>query len=130
VPPAGTGEQVPTLPVRAHDRQFPLQSLSQQTPCEQKLELHSLPVLQITPVGFLPHVSVLWQVFGDEQSAAWVATVQEALQADTPSHRNGSHGLVVTALQCPTPSQRRCCVKVEEPLGQTGAAHTVVAGYR
>jgi hypothetical protein len=56
--PAGTSEQVPTLPVSAHDWQVPLQFVSQQTPCEQKVEMHSLPIPQLAPACFLPHVNV------------------------------------------------------------------------
>lgn len=124
--PAGTSEQVPTFPASAHDWQVPLQAMSQQTPCEQLLELHSLPITQVTPVGFLPHVSVLcWHEFGGEQSAVVVATVQEVLHADIPSHRKGSHALVDGGLQCPTPSQKRCGVKLAVPLGQMPFAHEV-----
>jgi hypothetical protein len=70
------------------------------------------------------------QVFGARQSAVVVATVQLILQAETPSHRYGLQGLVVAALQLPTPSQVRGVVKVEAPVGQLPATHWVPIEYR
>lgn len=96
--PAGINEQVPTLPVSTHDRQVPLQSLSQQTPCEQLVEKHSPPIVQEMPFCFVPQ-AVPRQVFGARQSVLDVATVQLSLHAETPSHRNGSQCPLVAALQ-------------------------------
>lgn len=120
--PAATSEQVPTLPVSAHDWQVPLQAVSQQNPCAQKLELHSLPIAQVTPFCFLPQ-AVPWHEFGARQSAFDVATVQEVLQDEMPSHRNGAQLAAVGAPQCPAPSQLRGGVRFAVPPGQTPAAH-------
>jgi hypothetical protein len=48
---AGIGEQVPRLPLTAHDMQVPAQALVQQTPCWQKPLAHSAPVVQAVPGG-------------------------------------------------------------------------------
>lgn len=120
---------MPTLPVSTHDWQVLLQSLSQQTLCEQLPELHSPPIAHETPFCFLPQ-AVPRQVLGARQSAVDVATVQAILHADTPSHRNGSQCPVVAALQCPTPSQVRGGVRFAVPLGQMPAAHCVAVVYK
>jgi hypothetical protein len=123
--PAGISEQVPTLPASTHDWQVPLQSLSQQTLCEQKPEAHSPPIMQLTPVCFLPHIAPR-HVLGARQSVPDVATVQVVLQAETPSHRNGEQALVVATAQLPAPSQVRGLVWVAVPVGQRPPAHWVV----
>jgi hypothetical protein len=128
-PPAGTTVHVPTLFASTHDWQVPMQSLSQQTPCEQNVESHSPPTMHETPVCFLPH-AVPRHVFGDRQSAVDVATVQLTLQAETPSHRYGSQRPGVAAPQCPTPSQRRADAEFAVPPGQVPAAHCVVLAKR
>lgn len=117
------------MPPSEHDWQVPLQSLSQQTPCEQKLELHSPAIEQVTPFCFLPQ-SVPRHTFGVRQSALDVATVQVVLHAETPSQRNGSQTPEVAALQCPTPSQLRARVRFAVPPGQMPAAHWVAVEYR
>ena len=66
--PAATDAQVPTVPASAHDRQIPTHAVAQQTPCSQKLELHSAAAAQVAPIGFLPQLPVM-QVFGFVQSA-------------------------------------------------------------
>jgi len=66
--PAATEAQVPSVPVRPHDRQMPTQAVAQQTPCSQKPELHSVAPPQVAPIGFLPQLVPL-QVFGLLQSA-------------------------------------------------------------
>jgi hypothetical protein len=122
--PADTSEQVPTLPVSAHDWQVPLQSLSQQNPCEQNPELHSAAIPQLTPVCFLPQV-VPRHEFGDRQSAVEVPTVQLVLHDATPSQRNGSQRAPRTVPQCPTPSQVRGGVRFAVNVGQDPATHCV-----
>jgi len=49
---AGTGEQVPAVPLIAHDMQVPVHALLQQTPCWQKPEAHSPAVEQEVPGVF------------------------------------------------------------------------------
>ena len=47
--------QVPSSPGSEHDWQAPAQAWSQQTPCAQKVEAHSLPVEHTAPCPFGPH---------------------------------------------------------------------------
>jgi hypothetical protein len=67
--PAGTGRQVPSRPVTAHDAQLPQVGAAQQTPSTQLLLSHSLAPLHSCPSRFLPHDPAL-QVFPGEQSAS------------------------------------------------------------
>jgi hypothetical protein len=75
--PAATDAQVPTVPVRLHDRQMPAQAVAQQTPCSQKPELHSPAAPQVAPIGFLPQLPAR-QVFGLVQSLVAVQVVRQA----------------------------------------------------
>jgi len=52
--------------VSAHDWQLPLQALSQQTPCAQRVDAHSAPAEHDAPTFFLPHELPL-QTFGERQ---------------------------------------------------------------
>ncbi len=119
--PAGTGEQVPALPESAHDRQVPVQALSQQTPCAQKPDTHDEALVQGAPGGSLPQLPLL-HTLGATQSAL---VVQVILQAAVP-HPNGSHMAVVAGRQVPAPSQVRAWVSVE-PV-HDAAAQFVPAG--
>jgi hypothetical protein len=74
--PAGTDEQVPSAPARAHDRQVPVHAPVQQIPCSQKAELHSLADPQVAPIGFLPQLPVM-QVLGALQSPLTVQVVRQ-----------------------------------------------------
>jgi hypothetical protein len=80
VPPAGTGVQVPALPVSAHDMHVDPQAVPQQTPCAQIPVLHSVPPAQVAPVDFSPH-DPLVQTAGAAQSAF---EVHVALQVAAP----------------------------------------------
>ena len=120
--PAGTGVQVPTLLVSAHDMQVPAQALLQQTPCAQKFEAQAEPVVQGAPGGSLPQL-LLVQEFGETQSAL---VEQVVLQAVVP-HWNGSHIAVVAARQDPAPSQVCACVSVD-PVHDAPAPQSVPAG--
>jgi hypothetical protein len=51
--PEATAVHCPLVLVSAHASHCPLQALSQQTPSTQKVELHSLPALQASPLDFL-----------------------------------------------------------------------------
>jgi hypothetical protein len=79
-PAAGTGVQVPALPVSAHDMQVDPQAVAQQIPCAQIPVLHSVPPAQAAPVDFSPHEPPV-QTAGAAQSAF---EVQAALQAAAP----------------------------------------------
>ena len=105
--PDGTGEQVPAEPASAHDRQVPVQAVSQQTPCAQNPDTHDDAVVQAAPGGSLPQLPFA-QTLGATQSAF---VVQVALQAAVPQ-ANGVHVAVVAARQVPAPSQVRACVNV------------------
>jgi hypothetical protein len=48
--PLATFVQVPSVPESAQDWQAPVQALSQQTPCAQKLLLHWLLAEQLAPL--------------------------------------------------------------------------------
>jgi hypothetical protein len=66
--PAGTEAQVPGDVASAHDRHVPEHAVEQHTPCAQIPELHSLPAVQLEPLGLLPQL-VPTHTFGDAQSA-------------------------------------------------------------
>ena len=74
--PAGTVEQVPPVPVSAHDMQFPVHAVRQQTPWAQNPLLHSVPAPQAAPSGLRPQLMVV-QTLPVVQS---VAVVQDARQ--------------------------------------------------
>ena len=57
--PAGTVEQVPPVPVSAHDMQVPAQAVRQQTPWAQNPLLHSGPAPQDAPRGFRPQLEAV-----------------------------------------------------------------------
>jgi len=50
---------VPPVPVSAHDMQFPVHAVRQQTPCAQNPLLHSLPAVQTAPSGFRPQLDAV-----------------------------------------------------------------------
>lgn len=106
--PAATGEQVPAEPASAHDRQVPVQAVSQQTPCAQNPDTHEAAVLQAAPGGSLPQLPFA-QTLGATQSAL---VVQVALQAAVPQAK-GAHGAVLAGRQVPAPSQVRAWVSVD-----------------
>jgi hypothetical protein len=120
-PPAGTAEQVPSLPASAHELQAPVQAVEQQTPCAQTPCWHSLPEAQAEPSGFCPQLPPMhW--FGDAQSASVMqGVVLQTLVAVSQAY--GSQRFWVTVLQTPAPSQVRAGVWVE-PV-QASGAHTV-----
>ena len=121
--PSGTLVQVPMLPGTAHDRQVPAQAPPQQTPCSQKLELHSGPPPQAAPIGFLPQLPLM-QLLGARQSVSPVQIVRQRLSA---AQLNGAHDWPGVDAQVPLPSQRNADVSVEpvHPI----SLQTVPAGY-
>jgi len=121
--PAATDAQVPTVPVRLHDRQMPAQAVAQQTPCSQKPELHSPAAPQVAPIGFLPQLPER-QVFGLVQS---VLVVQVVRQAPPVPHTNGSHDDGDVVWQVPVPLQVRAGAYVDPT--QVAAAQTVPVAY-
>jgi hypothetical protein len=101
--PAGTVEQLPAVPGRAHDLQTPSQTVPQQVPCSQKAELHWSAVVQALPRGFLPQLPPT-QVFGVAQSASVLQVVRHI--STVPSQVNGAQDWVAVGTQAPLPSQR------------------------
>jgi hypothetical protein len=93
---------IPTLAGTAHDLQVPVQAVPQQTPCSQKLELHSAALPQVAPIGFLPQLPVT-QLFGGRQSRS---AAQIVLHFPSLPHMNGAHVWSAVATQVPSPSQR------------------------
>ena len=122
--PLATLVQVPTVPVMLHALHVPVQAWLQQTPCAQKLESHSLAVVQLAPVGFSVQVFAL-QMFGATQSAATPHVVRQVPAG--MSHWYFPQDDVVAAAQTPAPSHRRAEVKVE-PV-QLPATHCVPLMY-
>jgi hypothetical protein len=116
--PAGTLVHVPMLPLSAHDLQFELQAVAQQTPWAHTPLVHSLPAAQAVPFVFFVHTPPL-QMLGLLQSAL---VVHEVLHALVP-HTNGSQLEVLAAWQVPVPLQ----VRVEDSVTpvQLAAAHCV-----
>ncbi len=81
LPLTATLLQVPAVVAETlQDLQAPAQSVAQQTPCLQKVDLHSLPSAQVRPGSLSPHDPAL-QTAGGEQSAL---AVQAALQTLAP----------------------------------------------
>src|SRR5262245_7521169 len=74
--PSGTSVHVPTLLGTAQERHVPVHALPQQTPCSQKLELHSGPPPHGAPIGFLPQLPLM-QLLGAMQSASLVHSVRQ-----------------------------------------------------
>ena len=124
VAPAGTGVQVPALPVSAHDMQVDPQALPQQTPCAQIPVLHSVPPAQVAPVAFSPQEPPV-QTAGAAQSAF---ELHVALQAAAPQVK-GAHDVAAGLTHVPAPSQLALAVNVEPPVGQVAATQDVPCAY-
>ncbi len=114
--PAGTGAQVPSLPLTPHDWQLPHAATAQQKPSVQWPLAHAPSLVQaVPPASSVLHVPP-WQTDGAVQSASAMQVVLHpaAVQA------NGRHTVVVAAPQVPAPSQVAAAVKVpaahEAPL--------------
>jgi hypothetical protein len=117
---AAIGEQVPLVPLIAHDMQVPVQELLQQTPCWQKPEAHSAAVEQAVPGVLSAHAPVV-QTLGETQSAVVPQDVRQAVAL--PQFRFPGQAPAVTGLQVPAPSQ--VCAGVSVEPEQIGAAHCV-----
>jgi hypothetical protein len=99
---------VPPVPVSAHDMQFPVQAVLQQTPWAQKPLLHSPPAPQDAPSGLRPQLDAV-QTLPLVQS---VLAVQVAAQLPE-LHTYGAHGCDAPGMQVPLPSQRPASVSVD-----------------
>jgi hypothetical protein len=121
--PAGTAEQVPTVPASAHDRQVPAQLVAQHTPCSQNPALHSAAEAHAAPIGFLPQLPIA-QVLG---ALHWADVMQVVAQAAPVPHTYGSQVDGVAARQLPLPLHVRAGVNATPT--QVAAAHVVPAAY-
>jgi hypothetical protein len=79
----GTFEHVPSEPGSAHEVHAPLQALSQQTPCSQKPDAHSLAAEHEPPPPFLPHELLPLQTLGLMQSPSPRHALKHALPLQT-----------------------------------------------
>jgi hypothetical protein len=111
--PAGTAEQVPSLPITPHELQVPVQAVEQQMPWAQMPELHSAPEAHALPFGLpLPHVPAgSVHVLGEAQSLVLAHVVLQTLLVVSQPY--GSQRELVTVLQEPVPSQVRAGVSVD-----------------
>ena len=103
---------------------MPLQAESQQTPCAQNVDWHSLPSAHVLPIPLRPHDPFV-QTAGVAQSPS---VVQAALHAPAP-HSKGKHELAAGVTHAPWPSQVEPGVKVVAVAGQVEAAHAVPTRY-
>jgi len=79
-----------------HDLQAVLQAVSQQTPCAQKVLLHSVAAEHEAPLSFNPH-----ELFAHEFGGThWLLLVQ-ALKQREPLQMNGLHGMASGATHWP-----------------------------
>lgn len=124
VPPLGTGAHVPAVAASAHDRQVPVQSVRQQTLCEQKPLPHSVPSAQVAPGALRPQVPFVHTAGGAQSALA----EQAARQAEAP-HWKGAQELAPGVTQAPAPSQVEAGVNVAVPAGQLAAPQGVPCGY-
>jgi hypothetical protein len=119
--------QVPSEVGIAHDVQFAVQVVAQQTLCAQWPELHMASAVHVEPVERRPQLFVVvLQVFGDAQSVVAPHIVLQTFAV--VSHAYGVQSDELTVLQTPVPSQVRDGVKVEP--AQLCAAQTVPEAYR
>jgi len=112
-PPAGTGEQVPTLPGTLQLKHRPpvvasLHALSQQTPSVQKVLVHCDPAVQLAPFALRPH-ELPAQVLGGTQSASLAQLFLHAAELQTYV----PHGLAGGVTHAPSPSQAETGVSDE-----------------
>jgi hypothetical protein len=116
--------QWPSDPDSTHEVHVPAQAESQQTPCAQKVDWHSLPSAHVLPSPLRPHEPFV-HTAGDAQSAS---VVHAALHTPAP-HSKGKHELAAGVTHAPWPSQVEPGVKVVVVAGQVEAAHEVPTAY-
>jgi hypothetical protein len=116
--------QWPSVPDSTHDVHVPTHAPSQQTPCAQKPEKHSVASAQVLPTPFNPHEPLV-QTAGAAHSAS---VVQDALHTLTP-HWNGKHELAAGVTHAPWPSHVDPGVNVVELDGHVESAHAVPLAY-
>jgi hypothetical protein len=103
--PVGTAVHRPIDPVSAQDWQALAQAETQQTPCAQLLDWHSVLVEQNAPFGFSPH-ELLVQTLPVEQLASAVQPVKQR----APLQAKGAQVRASGAMQFPLASQAEAAV--------------------
>lgn len=98
--PVGTVVHLPIVPVSPHDWQAPPHALSQQKPCAQNPDWHSLASEHEAPVGLGPHELPV-QTFGATQFLLAVQAVKQA----APLHVYGLQAIVAGATHWPVALQ-------------------------
>ena len=116
--PVGTFVQAPIDPEIAQDRHELAQALAQQTPCAHVVDVHSLPLEQNAPLGFLPHEFPRHRLPGEQ-----FASTAQAPKHWVPLQANGTQVIVLGATQSPVALQVDSGVKTL--LSQWPGAHTV-----
>jgi hypothetical protein len=97
---------------------------SQQTPCAQNPDMHSVVSAQVWPMPLRPH-----EPFVHTAGAAHSASVvQDESQTLTP-HWNGKHELAAGVTHPPCPSQIEPGVNTVVPPGQLESSQDVPAAY-
>jgi hypothetical protein len=124
VAPFATLLQVPSVAVRSHVWQVPVQGELQHTPCAQNPDWHSAPVAHALPSVLSPHEPFV-HTAGEAQSPS---VVQVFLQTPVP-HRNGKHELVAGVTQAPAPSQVDVAVNWVVVAGQVDGLQLVPLTY-
>jgi len=117
----------PSDAVSAHDLQTPVQAVSQQTPCSQKLDRHSSFFVQSAPFGLRPQ-DPFWHTAG---AWHWLSFVHDALHASMVGpHANGKHAVVGGVTHAPLPSQEDSGVNWLDAEGQVAGLQGVPDGHR
>ena len=124
--PASTGQQVPSRPIRLHERHGPWQATLQQTPSAQKPQTHwSLRLRSLAPfIGCRScPFSHCWPL------THWLLVVHESKQAPVAGlHENGTQMRVEPGLQRPVAVARRTMPTTASPSHVPGL-HIVFTGY-
>lgn len=96
-PLAGTGEQVPRLPVKLHEKQLAVQGIAQQTPCAHMPISQSDACVHTAPTGRRPQDRFTHTL----PAAQSLLTVQKLPQRRSLLHRYGAQVLEGNAEQLP-----------------------------
>jgi hypothetical protein len=105
--------------------QVPVQTMSQQTPCWQVPDAHSLPIVHGAPCTLRPHTPEL-HTFPPEQSAV---VRQLTRQVPDVPHMYALQETGAPVTQTPAPSQRPGAVPVDPVTGHVGSLQIVAREY-
>jgi hypothetical protein len=96
----------------AHDMHVPVQTVAQQTPCAQWVDMQSASAEQLAPGGLRPQLPLLHELPGEQSVSAVQTVLHEPALAPVVLQTYGAHDWFVWALQVPVPSQRPAKVSV------------------